>query len=633
MRAITTQQITDQVRQLCIDACCALPPDAMAALQRARQQETQPLGRALLGQLIENAQLAGRENLPICQDTGVAIVWVELGQQARLAGGDLESAIHEGVRRGYQDGYLRKSIRDPLTGKNTGDNTPAVIHLRLVPGDTLKITVAPKGAGSENKGQLKMLTPGDGALQSAVYAVLGRELALGFREVKSGGDGIKVTGFVSQPACCRASRNWQFFFVNGRQVKSRLLMAALEQAYQNQKMVGKFPACVLHVEVKLSQVDVNVHPAKTEVKFGSEREVFNAVYHAVLSVLEGDRSHPQATFSPARPKQTPGQTTMPGLSAQTYRQLTVADVATPRFTPKPRPTWTPPPAAAPRPSVPKKAPYVESGVENLVEKVDNSVHPVENLVDKVDKIPQETLLNSKKLEKHAQVIPSEPQPQPIPEPVAAPEPKDEPVEKPVQMPEPETGAEPVPEVEPWRLAGEVLNTYIIVEQGDKILLIDKHAAHERMNFDRMKAQGYQAMAQTLLSPVICRLAPEEQAVLLSNLPLLEEFGFQVDDFGGGALAVREAPDYLDVEDIPDTLSQLAQKLLTTGHADPAAARDELLHTMACKAAIKGGWKTSPQELERVAQAVMDGSVKYCPHGRPVAIELTRKELEKQFKRA
>ena len=488
-------------------------------------------------------------------------------------------------------------------------------------------------------GKQELLTPGDGALQSAVYAVLGRELALGFREVKSGGDGIKVTGFVSQPACCRASRNWQFFFVNGRQVKSRLLMAALEQAYQNQKMVGKFPACVLHVEVKLSQVDVNVHPAKTEVKFGSEREVFNAVYHAVLSALEGDRSHPQATLSPARSKQTPGQTAMPGLSAQTYRQLSVADVAAPRFSPKPRPTWTPPPAPAPRPSVPKKAPYVESGVENLVEKVDNFVHPVENSVEKVDKIPQETPLYSKKLEKHAQVVLDEPQPQPIPEAVVEPEAEPEPVQNPVQIPEPEMEPQPapelesVPEPEPWRVAGEVLNTYIIVEQGDKVLLIDKHAAHERMNFDRMKAQGYQAMAQILLSPVLCRLAPEEQAVLLANVPLLEEFGFQVDDFGGGALAVREAPDYLDVEDIPDTLTQLAQKLLTTGHADPAAARDELLHTMACKAAIKGGWKTSPQELERVAQAVMDGSVKYCPHGRPVAIELTRKELEKQFKRA
>ena len=446
-------------------------------------------------------------------------------------------------------------------------------------------------------GKQELLTPGDGALQSAVYAVLGRELALGFREVKCGGEGVKVTGFVSQPACCRASRNWQFFFVNGRQVKSRLLMAALEQAYQNQKMVGKFPACVLHVEVKLSQVDVNVHPAKTEVKFGSEREVFNAVYHAVLSALEGDRSHPQATFSPARP------------------------------------TWAPPAAPAPRPSAPKKASYVESGVENLVDKVDNFVHPVENSVDKVDKIPQETLLPPRNMEKQVQVAPIEPRLQPVPEPEVIPEPEEKPVEKPVDIPQPEPEAELVTEVEPWRVAGEVLNTYIIVEQGDKILLIDKHAAHERMNFDRMKAQGYQAMAQTLLSPVICRLAPEEQAVLLGNLPLLEEFGFQADDFGGGALAVREAPDYLDVEDIPDTLSQLAQKLLTTGHADPAAARDELLHTMACKAAIKGGWKTSPQELERVAQAVMDGSVKYCPHGRPVAIELTRKELEKQFKRA
>ena len=484
-------------------------------------------------------------------------------------------------------------------------------------------------------GKQELLTPGDGVLQSAVYAVLGRELALGLREVKSGGDGIKVTGFVSQPACCRASRNWQFFFVNGRQVKSRLLMAALEQAYQNQKMVGKFPACVLHVEVKLSQVDVNVHPAKTEVKFGSEREVFNAVYHAVLSALEGDRSHPQATFTPARPKQTPGQTTMPGLSAQTYRQLTVADTAVPRFSPKPRTVWNPPVAPPPRPAAPKAVPRVERGVENLVEKVDNFIQPVENSVEKVDNIPQETLLSPRNLEKHAQVIPDKPESQPIPEPVAESQPEAAPVENPVEIPQPEAVPvpEPEPQVEPWRVAGEVLNTYIIVEQGDKVLLIDKHAAHERMNFDRMKAQGYQAMAQTLLSPAICRLAPEEQAVLLANRPLLEQFGFQADDFGGGTLAVREAPDYLDVEDIPDTLTQLAQKLLTTGHADPAAARDELLHTMACKAAIKGGWKTSPQELERVARAVMDGSVKYCPHGRPVAIELTRKELEKKFKRA
>ena len=166
-----------------------------------------------------------------------------------------------------------------------------------------------------------------------------------------------------------------------------------------------------------------------------------------------------------------------------------------------------------------------------------------------------------------------------------------------------------------------------------MLLIDKHAAHERMNFDRMKAQNYQAMSQSLLSPVVCRLAPQEHAVLLAQVPLLERFGFGVEDFGGTSVIVRQAPFDVDAGDIEATLSEIARKLLSTGSADPQAARDELLHTMACKAAIKGGWKTSPQELERVARAVMTGQVKYCPHGRPVAIELTRKELEKQFKRA
>ena len=203
---------------------------------------------------------------------------------------------------------------------------------------------------------------------------------------------------------------------------------------------------------------------------------------------------------------------------------------------------------------------------------------------------------------------------------------------------PEMPAEPAPESllpqeEPWRLAGEVLNTYIIVEQGDKVLFIDKHAAHERMNFDRMKAEGYDPMSQTLLAPAVCRLSPEEHAALTARLPLLEEFGFAAEDFGGGALIVRQAPFDVDPGDIEATLTEIARKLLSTGSADPAAARDELLHTMACKAAIKGGWRTSPQELERVARAVMSGQVRYCPHGRPVAIELTRGQLEKQFKRA
>ena len=445
-------------------------------------------------------------------------------------------------------------------------------------------------------GKQELLTPGDGKLESAVYAVLGRELALGLRPVQASGEEMSVSGFVSMPACCRNSRNWQFFFVNGRFIKSRLMMAALEEAYANQRMVGKFPACVLHLRTKLNAVDVNVHPAKTEVKFGAERQVFSAVYHAVLSALEADRSRPAAVLDrPARHDTvTPNQTAfIPPAPAVHPPVVQVHD-----STYRPAPKAEPPRYTAP--ARPEPAPVRRPTIAPVV---------------------------------------SAPQPKPIPQ-VAAPAPapaqpvpqiKAEPVAAPSPIPMPSEPAPSMPEITPWRVAGEVLNTYIIVEQGDRVLFIDKHAAHERMNFDRMKAAGYTPMSQTLLVPAVCRLDPREEAALVEQLPLLEEFGFQAEDLNG-ALIVRQAPDYLDVEDIPGTLSELAGKLLAGGRPDPAAARDELLHTMACKAAIKGGWKTSVSELERVAQAVMSGQVKYCPHGRPVAIELTKKELERQFKR-
>ena len=446
-------------------------------------------------------------------------------------------------------------------------------------------------------GKQELLTPGDGQLQSAVYAVLGRELALGLRPVKGSGEDMAVSGFVSLPACCRGSRSWQFFFVNGRQVKSKLMTAALEQAYQNQKMVGKFPGCVLYLTTKLSAVDVNVHPAKTEVKFGSERAVFSAVYHAVLSALEGDRSHPRAEWK---------QETIP----------------------------TPPaPAEARQTRIPLERPArppLPTGHGPVVTRVHDAAFPVRPAPAVRPEVrPEPERAPSRPVSPAQRPVSRPSPPDPAPEARRAPEP--------VQPPRPEPAREaPALSEEPppadWRVAGEVLNTYIIVEQGDTVLFIDKHAAHERMNFDRMKAAGYDPMAQTLLTPALCRLSAPEHQVLLDHQGLLEEFGFEVDELGSD-LAVRQAPFDVAVEDIPATLEEIAQKLLTTGSADPAAARDELLHTMACKAAIKGGWRTSPQELERVARAVMEGSVKYCPHGRPVAIQLTRKELEKQFKRA
>ena len=181
--------------------------------------------------------------------------------------------------------------------------------------------------------------------------------------------------------------------------------------------------------------------------------------------------------------------------------------------------------------------------------------------------------------------------------------------------------------------GELFHTYVVVEQGDKALLIDKHAAHERANFDRLKAEDYQPMVQELLTPVTLAPPPEELEILLGQGELLARFGFEVEQYGGNALAVRSAPDYLDAGDIEEALGGLARRLRLAGAADPSSARDELLHTMACKAAIKGGWRSGREELEEVARLVMSGAVKYCPHGRPVAIELTKKQLEKQFRRA
>ncbi len=497
-------------------------------------------------------------------------------------------------------------------------------------------------------GKQELLTPGDGQLKSAVYAVLGRELALGFREVRSAGEDMSVTGFASMPACCRASRSWQFFFVNGRQVKSPLMTAALEEAYKNQKMVGKFPGCVLHLQTKLNAVDVNVHPAKTEVKFGAERAVFSAVYHAVLSALEGDPSHPQAVLKNTEIPGVRKQDTVTGNQLRIGLGMRCAEPPAPAHRPSVGPavfggtsparendpprgadptiptptvvrvhdsTYTPPTPSSPpqrtKPPFERRRPSAYTGAEDCIsqseiyevkqvskDSIDSHISPDGEIQSSVSGCAADSSFQKEPLS-----------------PAGGTEEKDS-----------------LPQQVPWRLVGEVLNTYIVVERGETVYFIDKHAAHERMNFDRMKAEDYASMAQTLLTPAVCRLSPQERDTLLDHRELLEEFGFEADELGED-LAVRQAPDYLDAADIPAALEELAQKLLTTGSADPAAARDELLHTMACKAAIKGGWHTSPRELERIAGAVMSGQVKYCPHGRPVAIELTQRELEKQFKRA
>lgn len=476
------------------------------------------------------------------------------------------------------------------------------------------------------EGKEELLTPGDGDLRSAVYAVLGREVALGMLPCKRKDEELSVEGFISRPTCCRGNRSGQHFFVNGRYVKSRTMSAALEQAYQNQKMVGKFPGCVLRVACKLNAVDVNVHPAKTEVKFTSERKLFDAVYYAVKETLEAEQGHPQAELKPkAPPKQdqvTPNQTFFRTMTAEEYRR-TGQVLHSKRQNPAP-PREDPFETAMRqrrqevRPSepvcIPEAAePIVVSAVEDraLVEQ------PVDNCVEKSVETVENPLYNPG-------VSKVEPVQTRKPEPIRL---GQTPAPAPAEQPE-ET-----PDTAAWRLAGELFDTYVIVEQGDTAYLIDKHAAHERMNFDRMRAADWKPMSQLLLTPQVLHLAPEECGVLLEQMGLLEQFGFAVESFGGDEVLVREAPNDLSADQIEPALEEIASKLLLTGTADPAAVRDEVLHTMACKAAIKGGWKNDRAELEVVARAVMSGQVKYCPHGRPVAIELSRQQLEKQFKRS
>lgn len=492
-------------------------------------------------------------------------------------------------------------------------------------------------------GKQELLTPGDGKLQSALYAVFGRDLALGFTPVKGQGEDVTVTGFASLPACCRGTRSYQHFFVNGRQVKSKLLTAAVERAYENQKMVGKFPGCVLQVQVKANEVDVNVHPAKTEVKFLYERKVFDGVYYTVLSALNGEERRPALEFvSPAAPKAKPSQK-VPAAPARTeaFSRMPVQEF---RQTLPLRSSVPPPKPSLLRPV--EKAAYTPSYTQPSTKPMDFSPRSagkstdffknVDNSVENVEK-SRRTVVQSGHTPldtpKEAPPLPAEQLRMETPPPAIKDRPTPPPPSEPIRLaakpaPEPEETAEPA-----WRLVGEVLQTYLIVEQGDEVLFIDKHAAHERMNFDRMKEEGYRPMAQTLLTPLVFTPSPEEGAVLLDSRPLLAQFGFACEEFGGGALVVREVPFDIDPGQAEGALCEIAGQLLSGAGADPGSAMDAVMHTMACKAAVKGGQKNSREELLVVARAVLSGRVKYCPHGRPVAVTMTKGQLEKQFKRA
>ncbi|MDD4715143.1 MAG: DNA mismatch repair endonuclease MutL [Oscillospiraceae bacterium] len=458
-------------------------------------------------------------------------------------------------------------------------------------------------------GKEELHTPGDTKLSSAVYSVLGRDFAKGMVEAKGSWEELSVSGFVSRPDCCRGTRGHQYFFINGRFVKSRTMAAALEEAYRNQKMKGKFPASVLHIAVKPSLVDVNVHPTKTEVKFVREKQLFDAVYYTVRAALEQNAARPLAKVAAARPDAVSRPWGETAGDSQAERQAHPSRSGPP--VPQEGETDVPPKAVPSR----EKAEWMTLADETCIPYGDGNgaVLP--------PSIPAAGIAAPGQRFSPDPVRPGE---------AAVPKGEPGPGREAESQPEKETVRE-AREV-PWRMIGEAFDTYVLVEQGDRLLMIDKHAAHERIQFDRLKAEGYVPMSQQLLTPLVFTPPGEEGGALLQNRELLSRFGFEVADFGGGSLVVRRVPFDIEPGETEEVLSQLAGVLLNGGRADPHSFRDALLATIACKSAVKGGQKNGEEELKRIAEEVLSGNIRFCPHGRPVALELSRRDLEKQIKR-
>ena len=520
------------------------------------------------------------------------------------------------------------------------------------------------------EGKLQYVTPGDGQLRGAAYAVLGREFSRDLIELKNQEGVYRITGLITPPKSCRASRSMQHFYINGRYVRNRTMMAGMEMAFKGTMMQGKFPGGILLLEMPADLVDVNVHPAKIEARFARENDVFDVVYHAVklalaqpgtgerLFTFEADKEEEKTENSKKDAdiiKNDVKNNNFTGLSAIIRGQ------ADPGVLPQQH--WEPAkPAAAPQQPAPSAAMQIPTAP---------SVPRWKGSAQNEDMLDPFVTLHSPKLETTKAPEPfraaaSETQLDVEPEfgetKLHSPQdhmaawnpaqeaPKEEPESAPGAETEPDAPeaaeqetvpAEPeqmnfdptADQPEPLRYVGEVFRTYILAERGDELCLIDKHAAHERQLYEKLAANYGNVPSQMLLEPAAIDLAAEEKQALLDNIPLLENAGLEIADFGGNTVVLRAVPADVEPQNAESLLVEIANKLLKGGHDALNEHTEWVLHSISCRAAIKAGDKSSPQELLALAEKILSGEVPpFCPHGRPCVLKLTRKELEKQFGR-
>ena len=463
-------------------------------------------------------------------------------------------------------------------------------------------------------GKQVLKTSGDGKLLSAIYSVMGREFAQSLIPVDYQLGGVSVKGYISKPVNARPNRNMQNFFINGRYVKSRTAMAALEEAFKGSIMVGKFPSCVLDISMPYELIDVNVHPAKIEVRFVNERPVFDAVYHGVKSSLMQNDTRKQASFSDKSAFRDIRRTSTFNTAQVVFRK---AEQEQPK-----------------KPAAPLKDEF--NPFEDVAFQAPKPVRSIDNLrvadsEDPFEIISKKAVQNAKREEKFHK--PVEHVSQPVKS-AAIPEPPKEDIVVNVKQ-----NSEPVPLYEPQKdeltYIGELFDTYIIVEINQKeMMLIDKHAAHERIIYEKLKSEKAGSSMQLLLTPVTVTLGKQEYDAAVSHLDMFEKCSFEVEDFGNSCVIVRSAPQYIEAAEIADCIAEMAD-YIAMGKTDIFTEKmDWFYHNVACRSAIKAGHHNSKEELIDIVKTLEENpQIRYCPHGRPVCIVMKKSEIERQFGRA